>query len=81
MLAASPSAQSSYRDENRLRIGDVLGNRIDAEIDPKAPSEKAQTTVSENRYIYPRINFFSEGHLLILASTMCGRHPCYSMQV
>ena len=39
------SAQSGYRDENRLQIGGVLGHRIDAEIYPKAASEKAQTTV------------------------------------
>ena len=60
------SAQSGYRDENRLRIGGVLGHRIDAEIYPKAASEKAQTTVSENRYVYPRINFF--GRLFIDSS-------------
>ena len=28
--------------------GGVLGHRIDAKITPKAASEKAQTTVSEN---------------------------------
>ena len=39
-----------YRYENILRIGEVLGHRIDAKISPKAASEKSQTTVSENKY-------------------------------
>ena len=42
-----------------LRIwggGGVLGHRIDGEISPKAATEKAQTTVSESRYMH-----FSEG--------------------
>ena len=43
------SVQSSYRYESILRIGVVLGHRIDAEISPKAASEKVQTAVSENR--------------------------------
>ena len=40
-----------------------LGHRIDAKISPKAVSEKVQTTVSENRYIYPKIDF-SDGHFI-----------------
>ena len=50
-----PSAQSSYHDDVNRR---GLGYRIDANWSPKAVSEKAQTTVSENRYISPRIDFF-----------------------
>ena len=42
--AAPLSVQSSYRYQNILRIGEVLGHRIDAKISPKAASEKAQTT-------------------------------------
>ena len=39
-------------------LEEVLGNYNDAEISPKAASEKAQTTMSENRYICQRIDFF-----------------------
>ena len=35
--------------QNTLQIGKVLGHHVDAKISPKAASEKAQTTVSENR--------------------------------
>ena len=50
--AAPLSVQSSYRYQNILRIGEVLGHRIDAKISPKAASEKAQTTVSENTDVF-----------------------------
>ena len=56
--AAPLSVQSSYRYQNILRIGEVLGHRIDAKISPKAGSEKAQTTVSENTYTFPNIDVF-----------------------
>ena len=36
----------------------VLWHHIDAEISPKAASEKAQTTVSESRYTSPKIDVF-----------------------
>ena len=67
--AAPLSVQSSYRYENILRIREVLGHRIDAEISPKAPSEKAQTTVSENRYTFPKIDVFRTAILSLLAPT------------
>ena len=67
--AAPPGAQSSYRDENWLRIGRVLGHRIHAKISPQAASEKAQTTVSDNRYTSPIINVFRTVNLSLLAST------------
>ena len=68
-LAAPLSVQYSYRYENILRIREVLGHPIDAEISPKAPSEKAQTTVSENRYTFPRIDVFRTAILSLLAPT------------
>ena len=64
-----PSVQSSYRYQNILRIGEVLGHRIDAKISPKAASENAQTTVSENRYTNPIIDVFRTVILSLLAST------------
>ena len=63
------SVQSSYRYENILRIREVLGHRIDAKIFLKAPSEKAQTTVSENRYTFPKIDAFQTAILSLLAPT------------
>ena len=67
--AAPLSVQSSYRYENILRIGEVLGHRIDAKISPKAASEKAQTTVSENRCTSPKIDVFRTAILTLLAPT------------
>ena len=67
--AAPQSVQSSYRYQNILRIGEVLGHRIDAKISPKAASEKAQTTVSENRYTSPNIDVFRTAILSLLAPT------------
>ena len=64
--AAPLSVQSSYRYQNILRIGEVLGHRIDA---PKAASEKAQTTVSENTYTFPNIDVFRTAILSLLAPT------------
>ena len=52
-----------------VRMGMVLGHRIDAKISPKAASEKAQTTVSENTYTYPNIDVFRTAILSILAAT------------
>ena len=67
--AAPLSVQSSYRYQNILRIGEVLGHRIDAKISPKAASEKAQTTVSENTYTFPNIDVFRMAILSLLAPT------------
>ena len=67
--AAPLSVQSSYRYQNILRIGEVLGHRIDAKISPKAASEKAQTTVSENTYTFPNIDVFRTAILSLLAPT------------
>ena len=67
--AAPLSVQSSYRYENMLWIGEVLGHRIDAKISPKAASEKAQTTVSENTYTFPNIDVFRTAILSLLAPT------------
>ena len=63
------SVQSSYRYQNILRIGEVLGHRIDAKISPKAASEKAQITVSENTYTFPNIDVFRTAILSLLAPT------------
>ena len=63
------SVQSSHHYENILQIGEVLGHRIDAEISPKAASEKEQTTVSENRYTSPKIGVFRTAILTLLAPT------------
>ena len=46
-----------------------LGHRIHAKISPKAASEKAQTTVSGNRYTNPIIDVFRTVILLLLVST------------
>ena len=67
--AAPLSVQSSYRYQNILRIGEVLGHRIDAKISPKPASEKAQTTVSENTYTFPNIDVFRTAILSLLAPT------------
>ena len=64
--AAPLSVQSSYRYQNILQIGEVLGHRIDAKISPKAASEKAQTTVSENTY---NVDVFRTAILSLLAPT------------
>ena len=66
--AAPLSVQSSYRYEDILRIGEVMGHRIDAKISPKAASEKAQTTVSENRYTSPRIDVFGWPFLMLFSA-------------
>ena len=42
----------------------VFGYRMDATISSKAASEKAKTMVSHNRYIYQRIDFFSDSHFI-----------------
>ena len=79
--AAPLSVQNSYPYKNILRIRKVLEHRIDAKISPKAPSEKAQTTVSENRYTSPKINVFQMAILSLLAptgNTTSGRHFWYS---
>ena len=46
-----------------------MGHRIHAKISPKAASEKAQTTVSGNRYTNPIIDVFRTVVLSLLAST------------
>ena len=46
-----------------------MGHRIDAIISPKAASEKAQTTVSENRYTYPKIDVYRTATLTLIATT------------
>ena len=68
-LVYQKCVQSSYRYENILQIREVLGNHIDAKIFPKAASEKAQTTVSENRYTSPKINVFRTAILTLIATT------------
>ena len=50
-------------------LGWVLGHHIDAKISPKTASEKAQTTVSENRYTSPKVDVFRTDILLLLATT------------
>ena len=65
--AAPLSVQSSYRYVNILRIRGVLGHRINGKISPKAASERAQTTASENRYTYPNIDVFRTAILSLLA--------------
>ena len=74
--AAPPSDQSSYRYENILQTGEVLGHCIDAKISPKAVSEKAQTTVSENRYTFPKIDVFRTA---ILAPTGNNARASFSL--
>ena len=79
--AAPLSVQSSYRYQNILQIGEALGHRIDAKISPKAASEKAQTTVSENTCTFPNIDVFRTAILSLLAptqETMRGRHFWYT---
>ena len=68
--AAPPSAQSSYCGVNWLRNGKVLGHHINAKISPKVASEKVQTTVSENRCIYPRMGFFRQSFMILFVSTL-----------
>ena len=67
--AAPLSVQSIQRYGNILEIGEVLGHRIDPKISPKAASEKAQTTVPENRYTSPKIDVFWMAILTLLAPT------------
>ena len=83
------SVQSSYRYENILLIQEVLGHRINAEISPIAASEKAQTTVSENRHTFPKIDVFQTAILSVLvpaennarASFLVRQVPCTSTTV
>ena len=46
-----------------------MGHRFNAKISPKAASEKAQTTVSENTYTSPTIDVFRTAILSLLAPT------------
>ena len=46
------------------KMEEVLGYHADAEMFPKAASERAQTMMSENRYIYPRIDFLGQSPLV-----------------
>ena len=70
MFSCSPECSKQlYHYENTVWIGGVLGHRIDAKISPKAASEKAQTTVSENRYTSPKIDVFRTAILTLLAPT------------
>ena len=71
------SVQSSYGYKNILQIGEVLGHCIDAKISPKAASEKAQITVSENRYTSPKIDVF-QTVILTLEETMRGHYFWYT---
>ena len=66
MFSCTPECSSSYRYENIVQIGVVLGHRIDAKI---SPSEKAQTTVSENKSTSPKIDVFRTAILSFLAPT------------
>ena len=81
-----------YRYENILQIGEgALGYRIDAEISSKAAPEKPQTTVSENRYTFPKIDAFctvilslllsTENSVCIIFGTPGTAHLCYSLAV
>ena len=74
------SVQSSYHYKNILQIGGVVWHCIDAKISPKAASEKAQITVSENRYTSLKIDVFQMAILTLLApqETMRGRHFWYT---
>ena len=67
MFSCAPECSKQLLLENILRIREVLGHRIGAKISPKAPSEKAQTTVSENRYTFPKIDVFRMAILVLLA--------------
>ena len=69
MFSSATGARNSYHYENILRIREVLGHRIDAKIFPKAPSEKAQTTMSENTYTFPKIDVFQTAISSLLAPT------------
>ena len=64
-----PSVQNSYATKITCKLGRSLGHRIDAKISQKASSEKAQTTVSENRYTFPKIDVFRTAILSLLAPT------------
>ena len=46
-----------------------MGHRIHSKTSPKAASEKAQTTVSKNRYTNPIVDVFRTVVLSLLAST------------
>ena len=67
--SAPLSVQSSYRYENILQIVGLLGHCIDAKISPKPASEKAWTTVPENRYTSLKIDVFQTAILTLLAPT------------
>ena len=64
--------------ENISRIREVLGHLINAKIFLKAPSEKAQTTVSVNRYTFPKIDVLQTAILSLLQETTSGRHFWYT---
>ena len=61
-------------------LWEVLGHRIDAKISPKAPSEKAQTTVSENTYTFAKIDVFRTAILVLLAPTGNNKRASFLVQ-
>ena len=66
---AAPECSNSYHCENILQIREILGHCVDAKIFSKVPSEKAQTTVSENTYTFSKIDVFRMAILSLLEPT------------
>ena len=69
MFSCAPECSKQLPLPKYIAIGEVLGHHIDAKISPKAASEKAQTTVSENRYTSPNIDVFRTAILSLLVPT------------
>lgn len=65
LLIGWPWSVFSCAPEQQKRLGNgrILGHHINAKISPNAASEKAQTTVSDNRYTSDDW-FFSDGHFI-----------------
>jgi len=89
MFSCAPEFSKQPPLRKYIAIGEVLGHRIDGEISPKVPSEKEQTTVSENRYTSPKIDGFRTAILPLLAprgnnaraSFLVHQVPCTSATV
>ena len=62
MFSCTPQCSKQLPLQKILQIGEVLGHHVDAKISPKVASERAQTTVSENRYTPPNIDVFLDSH-------------------
>ena len=85
MFSCAPECSKQlYCYEIYCKLAGVMGRRINAEISPKAASEKAQT-VSGNRYTSPKIDVFERPFyqqcMGVIFGTPGTTYLCYSLAV